>query len=188
MYIVAAGVVPESDRAAAFSHVAILWTAAAKASPDIELAMSNTIAASHSVTYLLRSGSPPPPDGAALLRLEPLEDSDDQRREERRALLWVRDRPGLRAGLDDAVELNDGIPFHLLGDNSAPAGRAPPPRPPSTGWRSPSCRGLMMSGSVRCWPTLRPAASAGTGSRRRNCSPTSRCRGRCPMSPTPPPP
>jgi thiamine-monophosphate kinase len=116
VYIVAAGVAPESDRAAAFSHVAILWTAAAKASPDIELAMSNTIAASHSVTYLLRSGSPPPPDGAALLRLAPLEDSDDQRREERRALLWVRDRPGLRARLDDAVELNDGIPFHLLGD------------------------------------------------------------------------
>jgi thiamine-monophosphate kinase len=116
VYLVAAGVLPESDPATVFSHVAILWTRAANASPDIELAMDTTIAASRKVTYLLRPDSPPPPNGARVVRLEPLSDSESQRRDERRPLLWVRDRPALRVRLEDSVRLNEGVPFHLLGD------------------------------------------------------------------------
>jgi thiamine-monophosphate kinase len=116
VYIIAAGVLPESDHAAAFSHVAILWTEAAKVSPDIAIALDSTIAAKRRVTYLLRPDSPQPPDGARVLRLEPLSDPDGQLREERRAMLWVRDPHLLRARLEDTIRLNEGIPFHLLGD------------------------------------------------------------------------
>ena len=109
---------PDSDHAAAFSHVAIVWTDAAKVSPDIAIALDSAIAANRRVTYLLRPDSPPPPDGARVVRLESLsESSDSPLREERRAMLWVRDRHlFLRARLEDAIQLNEGIPFHLLGD------------------------------------------------------------------------
>jgi thiamine-monophosphate kinase len=98
---------PEAD-------IAVLWTAAAQASPEVAQGVISALAAQRKVVYLVRADGPPSPDGAAFIRLE--SNGDGEERPERPAGRWFRDRAVLRARLTEALKLNDGVPFHLLGD------------------------------------------------------------------------
>jgi thiamin-phosphate kinase len=98
---------PEAD-------IAVLWTAAAQASSEVAQGVISALAAKRKVVYLVRADGPPCPDGAAFIRLE--SNGDSEERTERPAGRWFRDRVVLRARLTEALKLNDGVPFHLLGD------------------------------------------------------------------------
>jgi thiamine-monophosphate kinase len=96
------------------AHIGVLWTKAAEASPEVLGASVNALAAERKLLYLIRPDSPPCPVSAAFIRLEP--DEDVPERTERPVSRWTRDRLVLHARLTQALELNDGVPFHLLGD------------------------------------------------------------------------
>lgn len=96
------------------AYIAVLWTTAAEASPEVAAAVIGALADGRKLLYLIRSDSPPSPDGAAFIRLE--SNGDGAERTERPTVRWIRDRSVLRARLAEALELNDGVPFHLLGD------------------------------------------------------------------------
>lgn len=98
---------PEAD-------IAVLWTAAAQASSEVAQGIISALAAKRKVVYLVRDDSPPCPDGAAFIRLG--SNGNGEERPERPANRWIRDRAVLRARLTEALNLNDGVPFHLLGD------------------------------------------------------------------------
>jgi thiamine-monophosphate kinase len=111
----AAAGVPEVVRQVPLeADIAVLWTSAAKASQEVAQGVISALAAGRKVVYLVRSDGPPCPDGAAFIRLE--SNVEVPERAERPARRWVRDRAMLRARLTEALKLNDGVPFHLLGD------------------------------------------------------------------------
>jgi thiamine-monophosphate kinase len=112
--IVAAGVPEVVRQLPPDAHIAVLWTMAAQGSPEVAQAVISALAEDRRLLYLLRPDSPPCPDGAAFIQLE--SNGDTQESAERPASRWIRDRLVLRARLGDALELNDGVPFHLLGD------------------------------------------------------------------------
>jgi thiamine-monophosphate kinase len=112
--MVAAGVPDAVRQVPAEAHIAVPWTTAAQGSHEVTDAVVSALAAGREVLYLVLPGSPPSPDGAVFIRLE--SPGNTNGRPERPASLWARDRTVLRARLSDALRLNDGVPFHLLGD------------------------------------------------------------------------
>lgn len=96
------------------ARMAVLWTKAAHSSREVSEAVVSAVTFDRRLLYLMLPDSPPCPVGAAALQLEPL--ADDPERPELPANQWKRDRLLLRARLTNALELNDGVPFHLLGD------------------------------------------------------------------------
>jgi len=112
--MVAAGVPDVVRQVPPDAHIAVLWTTAAQRSPEVAEAVISALAAERKLLYLVRPDSPPSPDGAAFIRLE--SNGDIPERIERPASRWIRDRVELRARLTEALRLNDGVPFHLLGD------------------------------------------------------------------------
>jgi len=111
LHTAAAGVPEAIQQAPPEAHIAIAWTPAAQASPEVAEAVIAALAAQRPVLYLLVAGSPPCPDGAVFIQLESPRDTPG-----RPANRWARDRLVLRARLADSLRLNDGVPFHLLGD------------------------------------------------------------------------
>lgn len=112
--MVAAGVPGVVRRIPPEVDIAVAWTTAAQYSPEVAEAVISAVAGRHKLVYLLLPDSPPCPDGAVFIRLESAEDTVGST--ERPANRWRRDRLVLRARLADALRLNDGVPFHLLGD------------------------------------------------------------------------
>ena len=110
----AAGVPDAVRRVPPAAHIAVLWTRAARGSIEVTQAIVSALAAERELLYLVLPDSPPSPDGVAFLRLEPMGDIPGWT--ERPASRWIRDRTLLRARLDGALRLNDGVPFQLLGD------------------------------------------------------------------------
>jgi thiamine-monophosphate kinase len=96
------------------AHLALLWTVAAEGSREVKDAAIRALAARHELLYLIFPDSPPCPAGATFIRLDPAEGASE--RTERPVGRWIRNRQELRARLTDALRLNDGVPFHLLGD------------------------------------------------------------------------
>jgi thiamine-monophosphate kinase len=114
VYTMAAGVPGVVREAPAAAHIAVPWTAAAQGSSEVAEVVIGALAAERKILYLILPNSPACPDGAAFIRLNPL--GDVPGRTERPTNRWVRDRTVLRARLAEALRLNDGVPFHLLGD------------------------------------------------------------------------
>ena len=112
--MVAAGVPGAISQLPPGVHVAVPWTAAAADSSEVRDAAIAALAAQRKLLYLIFPDSPPRPADAAFIRLEPTEDASE--RTERRTVGWIRNRQELRARLSEALKLNDGVPFHLLGD------------------------------------------------------------------------
>jgi thiamine-monophosphate kinase len=112
--MVAAGVPGAVRQVPPEARIAVPWTVAAQGSPELAEAVISALAARRELLYLVFPGGPPSPDGAVFIRLE--SPADLPGRTERPASRWVRDRTVLRARLADALRMNDGVPFHLLGD------------------------------------------------------------------------
>ena len=108
----AAGVPGAGRQGPPDAYVAMPWTVAAQASPEVTEAIISAMAANRGILYLLLPDSPPCPYSGDFLRLA----GDIPEHSERPVALWRRDRVELRARLDNALELNGGVPFHLLGD------------------------------------------------------------------------
>jgi TIR domain len=96
------------------AHIAVPWTTAAQGSSEVAEVVISALATQRKLLYLILPGSPACPEGEDFIRLASPEDTSG--RTERAAGGWVRDRLVLRARLGDALRLNDGVPFHLLGD------------------------------------------------------------------------
>ena len=114
VYTMAAGAPDAALNVPPEAYIAVPWTSAAQGSSEVAEAVISALAAQREVLYLILPDSPPCPDGAAFIRLNSL--GDVTGRSERPVNRWVRDRTVLRARLADALRLNDGVPFHLLGD------------------------------------------------------------------------
>lgn len=112
--VVAAGVPDAVTQAPPEARIAVPWTVASRDSREVTEAIIGALAAQREILYLVLPDSPPCPDGGAFLQLEPMEDTSG--RPERSDSPWRRDRSVLRARLAEALRLNDGVPFHLLGD------------------------------------------------------------------------
>ncbi len=96
------------------AHIAVLWTTAAQGSPEVAEEVVSALAIQRKLLYLVLPDSPPCPNGVSFMRLESAGNTTG--RPERPASRWARDRMVLRARLGEALRMNDGVPFHLLGD------------------------------------------------------------------------
>lgn len=114
-HMAAAGVPDVISQLPPDAHIAVPWTAAAEGSREVKDAAITAIAAERELLYLIFPDSPPCPAGAAFIRLDPAE-SAAERVERPEGERWIRNRQELRARLKEALNLNDGVPFHLLGD------------------------------------------------------------------------
>lgn len=107
--------VPLPGDLAESADILILWTWAAKASPDIGDAIMNAVAAKRQVIYLVQPEGPPAPGSARVLTFGALAAAPD-RPSVRPEVRWSRDKPQLRLQVEKSVELNSNVPFHLIGD------------------------------------------------------------------------
>jgi thiamine-monophosphate kinase len=114
VHTIAAGVPGAGRQGPPDAHVAVPWTVAAAASPEVTEAIIGAMATERGILYLVLPGSPPCPHGGDFLRLDAPGGSPGH--PERPVIPWRRDRVELRARLDKALRLNGGVPFHLLGD------------------------------------------------------------------------
>jgi thiamine-monophosphate kinase len=114
--IAGAGVPMELRQLAPHLEIGILWTQAAQASPEVAAALLSAAATGHGVTYMVRPGGPPPPAEAAVVELQLSSLPNSFSRPERLTARRVPDRSMMQARLGRSLGLNDGIPFHLLGD------------------------------------------------------------------------
>ncbi|WP_084461030.1 AIR synthase related protein [Nocardia kruczakiae] len=98
--------------------LAVLWTSAARESPEIAQVLRNAVTRGRSVIYLTLANGHPPPAGARVLELNgavtsgPARHRRPQHRQPRRRFDAAVDTDLTERSL----RLNDGTPFHLLAD------------------------------------------------------------------------
>ena len=114
VHTMAAGVPGAGREGPPDAHLAVPWTVAAEASPEVTEAIISAMAANRGILYLVLPDSPACPHSGDFLQLAA--PADTQGQPERPVVSWRRDRVELRARLDKALRRNDGVPFHLLGD------------------------------------------------------------------------
>ena len=107
--------VPLSGDLGASVEILILWTWAAKASPEVAAAIIKAVAAKRQVIYLTQPECPPAPGSARVLTFGALATATE-RPSVRPEVRWIRDKPQLRLQVEKSVELNSKVPFHLIGD------------------------------------------------------------------------
>lgn len=97
------------------THIGVLWSRAAMSSREISRIALDSVVGGTPLTYLTTGDAPPTPGSAPIMRLD-LQAAASVRDDATRPLPaggWLEQ---LRSGMDRALVLNGGIPFHLLGD------------------------------------------------------------------------